>query len=129
MSLLLAAACALLGHPVESRPAPQPSLASLCDVRVRLLDGETLCSLHTRGASVQTVLGEIAARTGRDVVGLAGLDEKSVVIDAALDDRPLSHVVHTVLGAAGLRGTVGARSIQVARDVPDDPSRRRPSSR
>ncbi len=86
------------------------------ELRLRELDGEILCSLNAKSASVDSILKDIAERTSRTVTGLEGhgaLDTVTVL----LEERPLNHAITTVLGCAGLRAHVTSDSIDVVADL------------
>ncbi len=86
------------------------------ELRLRDADGEVLCSLQAKSASVEAILNDIAERTSRSVTGLEGhgvLESVSVL----LEERPLNQAITTVLGCAGLRARITSDSIEVLSDL------------
>jgi tetratricopeptide (TPR) repeat protein len=86
------------------------------ELRLRDADGEVLCSLQAKSASVEAILKDIGERTSRTVSGLEGhgvLESVSVV----LEERPLNQAITTVLGCAGLRARITSDSIDVVADL------------
>ena len=103
------------------------ALGALCtpgsdvDVLLKDVDGETVCSVHTRGASPAAILTEIARKCGREIVGLenaASSDE----IPVWLDERPLPYVVQTVAACAGWRASMNLSRIRLESDLGRDDS-------
>lgn len=99
-------------------------LASLCvppqpagiDVQLKTLDGEVVCTVHTRGASPAAILAEIARKSERELVGLDSA-APAEAIPAWLDERPLRYVVQTIAACAGLRAHVNISRIELEPDL------------
>ncbi len=93
--------------------APQPAEI---DVQLKTVDGEVVCSVHTRGARPGDVLAEIARKSERELVGLDGV-ASAEAIPVWLDERPLQYVVQTVAACAGWRAHVNIARIELDPDL------------
>jgi tetratricopeptide (TPR) repeat protein len=103
---------AALAFALFSAPLP----AAEIDVQLKSVDGEVVCSVHTRGANPADVLAEIARKSGRE---LRGLDSTAPAeaIPVWLDERPLAYVVQTVAACAGWHAAVNISRIELEPDV------------
>jgi len=86
------------------------------DVQLKVVDGDVVCSVHTRGASPAEVLAEIARKSERTLVGLDGV-APAEAIPVWLDERPLRHVVQTIAACAGWRAHVNIARIELDPDL------------
>lgn len=86
------------------------------DLVIQEIEGDLVCSIHARRASLSTLLSEIAERTGRKIEGLDACGALEP-ITVELDGRPLNQVVHTLLGCAGLRARIHPTAIEVLPDL------------
>jgi tetratricopeptide (TPR) repeat protein len=78
--------------------------------------GEVLLSVHAEAVPLSELLAEIGFRTGRTLESGEALPDALLTVD--LVRRPLDQVVHTVSGAAGLRGRATASALVVELDIP-----------
>ncbi len=92
---------------------PQPAEI---DVQLNTVDGEVVCTVHTRGASPAEVLAEIARKSERALVGLDGVAPAEAV-PVWLDERPLHFVVQTIAACAGWRAHVNIARIELDPDL------------
>jgi hypothetical protein len=93
--------------------APQPAEI---DVQLKTVDGEVVCSVHTRGASPAAVLAEVARKSERELVGLDPA-APAEAIPVWLDERPLAYVVQTLAACAGWRAHVNIARIELDPDL------------
>jgi len=100
--------------------APLP--ASEVVVELKTVDGEVLCTVHSRGANAAEILTEIARKTEREIVGLDAEMPKEA-LPVHLDERPLQYVVQTIAACAGQRAHVNISRIELEPDLArgDDP--------
>ena len=84
--------------------------ASTLDVRIAQRDGDAICSVEARSVRVLDVAAQIAALTGRTVVGLS--DEAGrITVDLELQERSLESTLSALAGAAGLVVSIDAKQI------------------
>ena len=88
-------------------------------VELKSVDGELVCTVHTRGASPAAVLAEIARKAERELVGLQA-DAPADPIPVWLDERPLAYAVQTVAACAGWRAHVNISRIELEQDLGRD---------
>ena len=93
-----------------------PSQPAEIDVQLKVVDGEVVCSVHTRAATPADVLAEVARKSERVLVGLEGV-APGEAIPVWLDERPLRHVVQTVAACAGWRAHVNIARIELDPDL------------
>lgn len=91
------------------------------DVLLKDVDGETVCTVHTSGASPAAVLTEIARKCGREISGLESAVGNEQ-IPVWLDERPLASVVQTIAACAGLRASMNLARIRLEPDLGRDDS-------
>ena len=90
--------------------------ASTLDVRIAQRDGDAICSVEARSVRVLDVAAQIAALTGRTVVGLS--DEAGrITVDLELQERSLESTLSALAGAAGLVVSIDAKQIVFTPDV------------
>lgn len=93
-----------------------PAAPSGYDLRLRDVEGEILCSVQAKNASVEAIVLDIAQRTSRTVTGFEGqgvLESVSIL----LEERPLNQVVTILLGSVGLRARMTSAAIDVSPDL------------
>jgi len=96
-----------------------PAAPAEIDVQLKTVDGELVCSIHTRGARPAEVLAEIARKSERALVGLdAGAPAEPIPV--WLDERPLAYAVQTIAACAGLRAHVSISRIELDSDLGRD---------
>lgn len=103
----------LLAAPVAAQGARDGTF----EVLVEELQGDELCSIKARNASVQEMLEEIARQTGRELEGFQHA-ETNAGVTVRLNSRPLDQALHYVLGTVGLRAETTSRTIFVRPDLP-----------
>jgi tetratricopeptide (TPR) repeat protein len=106
---VIRAACLIAFLAVPPQPAE-------IDVQLKTVDGEVMCSVHTRGATPADVLAEVARKSERVLVGLDGV-APGEAIPVWLDERPLRHVVQTIAACAGWRAHVNIARIELDPDL------------
>ena len=87
------------------------------EILVEELQGDELCSIKARNASVQEMLEEIARQTGRELEGFQH-SETNAGVTVRLNARPLDQALHYMLGTVGLRAETTSRTIFVRPDLP-----------
>ncbi|MBK7642511.1 MAG: hypothetical protein IPJ19_05595 [Planctomycetes bacterium] len=103
-------AFALLALLLPAAPAPE------IDVQLKTVDGEVVCTVHTRGAKPGDVLAEIARKSERVLVG-PDENDAADLIPVWLDERPLSYVVQTIAACAGWRAHLNISRITLEPDL------------
>lgn len=100
--------------------AAPPSTAALGRFELDLSEknGEYVCTLHAKDAPIEDILSEVAQKTFRKLEGLEDT-KKLGTVSAELEDRPLVHTLHTLLGSVGLRARINSTSIQILPDLDD----------
>lgn len=101
-------------------PATQGGTIGSFEVIVENVSGDILCSVRARKASVNDLVAEIAAKTGRDLSGF-DLAASGFTATIRLDSRPVGQALHYILGSVGYRAEITSRSIFVRSELPPFP--------
>jgi tetratricopeptide (TPR) repeat protein len=86
-------------------------------IETKLQDGDIYCDVEARNFPVHKLVTNLCNKAGIELIGFEDIDD-SPMVTVQLKNRPLDVTVEYVLGAAGLTGSLTAKSLTVVAETP-----------